>query len=290
MPTPTVIQFVAPALLAVAILHTFSTKIFERLAHTRPTHAGMWHLLGEVEVVFGFWAMVLAVAMFAIDGAAATTRYLDSRDLTEPMFVFAIMVIAATRPILRTAVTAVRLIARAIPLPGSLVFYVVAMIAGPLLGSFITEPAAMTLTALILADRFFSRGISDRLKYATLGVLFVNISIGGTLTPFAAPPVLMVAGKWGWDLSFMLTAFGSKAAAAVVLNTLGVALSFRKGISRTGPIRHGRRRGSGAACLGRRPSALPRGHRRVRASPGDIHGLFLFFSAWPMPTNAIKTA
>lgn len=34
--------------------------------------------------------------------------------------------------------------------------------------------------------------------YATLGLLFVNISIGGTLTHFAAPPVVMVAEKWDW--------------------------------------------------------------------------------------------
>ena len=232
MPTPSVIRWVAPALFAAAILHTFSTKFFERRAHARPAHAGIWHLLGEVEVVFGFWAIVLAVAMFAVDGAAATTRYFDSRDLSEPMFVFAIMVIAATRPILQTAVTVVRLIARALPLPGSLGFYVAAMIACPLLGSFLTEPAAMTLAALMLSGRIFSRGISDRLKYASLGVLFVNVSIGGTLTPFAAPPVLMVAGKWGWDLSFMLTAFGAKAVAAVMVNSLGVALVFSKELAR----------------------------------------------------------
>ena len=198
----------------------------------RPAHAGIWRVLGEVEVVFGLWAIVLVAAMFAVDGAAATMSYLGSRDLTPPMFVFAIMVIAATRPILQAAVGIVRLIARALPLPGSLGFYIAAMIAGPLLGSLITEPAAMTLTALILADRIFSRGISGRLKYATLAVLFVNVSIGGTLTPFAAPPVLMVAGRWGWDLGFMLTAFGAKAAAAVVLNTLGVALIFRKELTR----------------------------------------------------------
>ena len=230
--TPTTIQLIGAVLFAVAILHTFSTKFFEHLAHTRPTHAGVWHLLGEVEVVFGFWAMVLAVAMFAIDGATATTHYIDSRSFTEPMFVFAIMVIAGTRPILQTAMTGVRLIARAVPLPGSMGFYIVVMIFVPLLGSFITEPAAMTLAALILADRFFSRGISARLKYATLGVLFVNISIGGTLTPFAAPPVLMVAGKWGWDTHFMMTVFGWKAAIAVVVNALGAALLFRKELAR----------------------------------------------------------
>ncbi len=216
--TPSTIELIGAALFAVAILHTFSTKFFEHLAHTQPAHAGVWHLLGEVEVVFGFWALVLVFAMFATDGMASATRYIDSRNFTEPMFVFAIMVIAGTRPILQTAMSGVQLIARLIPLPKGMAFYFSVLAVVPLFGSFITEPAAMTLAALILADNFFGKGISTRLKYATLGVLFVNISIGGTLTPFAAPPVLMVAAKWNWDMAFMMSAFGWKAAIAVVIN------------------------------------------------------------------------
>ena len=237
--TPTTIQLIGAALFAVAILHTFATKFFEHLAHTRPAHAGLWHLLGEVEVVFGFWALVLVVAMFAIDGATVATHYIDSRNFTEPMFVFVIVVIAGTRPILQTAMAGVRLVARAIPLPGSMGFYFTILALVPLLGSFITEPAAMTLAALILADRIFARGISSRLKYATLGVLFVNISIGGTLTPFAAPPVLMVAGKWGWDIGFMMSAFGWKAAIAVAVNALGATLLFRKELAKLSAIDSG---------------------------------------------------
>ena len=113
--TPTTIELIGAALFVVAILHTFATKFFEHLAHSRPAHAGLWHLLGEVEVVFGFWALVLVVAMFATDGATVATRYIDSRNFTEPMFVFAIMVIAGTRPILRTAMAGVRLVAWASP-------------------------------------------------------------------------------------------------------------------------------------------------------------------------------
>ena len=225
---PTTIELIGAALFGVAILHTFATKFFEHLAHTRPAHAGLWHLLGEVEVVFGFWALVLVVVMFATDGEKVATHYIDSRSFTEPMFVFAIMVIAGTRPILETAKAAVRLVARVIPLPGSMGFYFTVLSLLPLLGSFITEPAAMTLAALILAGSFFGSGISTRLKYATLGVLFVNVSIGGTLTPFAAPAVLMVAGKWNWDITFMLSAFGWKAAIAVAVNALGATLLFRK--------------------------------------------------------------
>lgn len=222
---------IAALLFAVAIAHTFATKYFERLAHLRPAHAGLWHLLAEVEVVFGFWALVLVVLMFAVEGRAAATAYVDSRNLTEPLFVFAIMVISGTRPVLQTAMSALRFAASALPLPGSAGFYLLVLLVVPLLGSFITEPAAMTLAAMMLGERVYARNVSTRLQYATLGVLFVNISIGGTLTPFAAPPVLMVSGKWGWDLSFMLATFGVKAVAAVALNSLLTTLVFFKELS-----------------------------------------------------------
>ena len=230
--TPSTIEIIGAALFGVAILHTFSTKFFEHLAHTRPGHAGLWHLLGEVEVVFGFWALILVVAIFVTNGVHAATHYVDSRNFTEPMFVFAIMVIAGTRPIFQPAMAVASFIGRAIPLPGSIGFYFAVLALVPLLGSFITEPAAMTLAALILAERMFARAISTRLKYATLGVLFVNVSIGGTLTPFAAPPILMVAGKWNWDMAFMISTIGWKAAVAVVVNALGAAFLFRKELGR----------------------------------------------------------
>jgi hypothetical protein len=109
----------------------------------------------------------------------------------------------------------------------------------PLLGSFITEPAAMTLAAMILRDRFFRQEPSSRLKYGTLGVLLVNISIGGTLTPFAAPPVLMVAATWAWDLNFMMVTFGWKAAATVAVNAIAATMLFRKELSALPVSSHG---------------------------------------------------
>ncbi|HYR25939.1 MAG TPA: putative Na+/H+ antiporter [Aquabacterium sp.] len=228
MTSPTLIQLIGALLFGVAVLHTFSTKFFERLAHTQPRHAGIWHLLGEVEVVFGFWAMVLMLCMFGIEGKDRATAYLDSRNFTEPLFVFAIMVIAGTRPILQFAGGLVRFVARYLPLPSGMALYFLVLALVPLLGSFITEPAAMTLAALMLRDTLLAREVSNRLKYATLGVLFVNISIGGTLTPFAAPPVLMVASTWHWDLWFMLAHFGWKAAIAVLVNAGCAMLLFRR--------------------------------------------------------------
>jgi hypothetical protein len=233
MLTPTTLQMIGAALFGVAVLHTFSVKYFERLAHTQPRHAGFWHLLGEVEVVFGFWAAVLMLFMFGVAGRHESVTYLESRNFTEPMFVFAIMVVAGSRPILDLANLLVRTGARLLPLPRTMALCFVVLSLVPLLGAFITEPAAMTLAALLLRDSVFARktGARDtgpRLKYAILGVLFVNVSIGGTLTPFAAPPVLMVASTWGWDLGFMLATFGWKSALAVVANTILLLVAFRR--------------------------------------------------------------
>jgi hypothetical protein len=226
------VQWLGAGIFALAILHTFSTKFFERMAHARPDHAGVWHLLGEVEVVFGFWAMVLVIAIAAFLGTATATHYLDTRNYTEPMFVFAIMVVAGSRAILEIARSIVNAVARSLPLKGAVGLHFVTLTLVPLMGSLITEPAAMTLAALMLGERIYRRGVSNRLKYVTLGVLFVNVSIGGTLTPFAAPPVLMVAAKWNWDLWHMLTQFGWKAALAVAVNALAASLLFRRELGR----------------------------------------------------------
>ena len=103
---------------------------------------------------------------------------------------------------------------------------------GPLLGSFITEPAAMTISALVLARMLYELEPSQRFKYATLGLLFVNISVGGTLTHFAAPPVLMVASPWKWTTAHMLTHFGWKAELGILLSNAVYFLVFRKELAR----------------------------------------------------------
>jgi hypothetical protein len=222
------IEIVGAGLFALAVLHTFSTRYFEHLAHTRTAHSGLWHLLGEVETVFGFWAFILIVFMALAYGWGATTSYLEDRRFVEPMFVFVIMVIAASRPIMQLASDVVQSVARLLPARPALAGYFLSLSLVPLLGSLITEPAAMTLAALMLRDRIFATTASRRLKYATLGVLFVNISIGGTLTNFAAPPVLMVVAKWEWTSAYMLSTFGAKAALAVLINALALTLLFRR--------------------------------------------------------------
>ena len=224
MPT---IQLVGAVIFGLALLHTFAAKSFEVLSRRHPRHAGLFHLLGEVEVVFGFWAFILIAAMALLDGPDAAVDYAESRHYTEPLFVFTVMVVAASRPVLDIVRRVLGAMARALPVRTELALAWFGLALVPLTGSFITEPAAMTLAALMLAPLIFRDGMPEWLKYGALGVLFVNVSIGGTLTAYAAPPVLMVAATWQWDSLYMATRFGWKAALAVAVNATVVCLLLR---------------------------------------------------------------
>lgn len=229
---PTTLELLATVVFALAVLHTFFVKRFAHWAHHYPEGSlreNLLHFLAETEVVFGLWAAALFAAIMAATGTVmAAVEHIENLNFTEPKFVLVVMVVAATRPVVTLAEWLIAAAARAVPGSESFRFYVAALSMGPLLGSLITEPAAMTLLALVLKRRYFDREISQRLAYLTLGLLFVNVSIGGTLTHFAAPPVLMVAAKWGWGSSFMLQTFGWRAALACVASTLAVALAFRR--------------------------------------------------------------
>lgn len=215
---PSFLELLATALFAIAIIHTFSVPVFARLANRGGPHAGLWHLLSEVEAVFGVWACVLLACMALLAGVDEAVTYVDTRNFTEPAFVFAIMVVAASRPILELVNMLVKALARTLPMRNELALFFVTMSFVPLAGSFITEPAAMTLAALLLRDGYFNRSEQAGFKYMTIGVLFVNVSIGGVLTAYAAPPVLMVAQTFGWDTAYMATHFGWRAVIAVILN------------------------------------------------------------------------
>jgi hypothetical protein len=235
---------VATGIFVLAILHTFAASWFSGLAHrvqhrhaerarlagrpVVPTVLGeALHFLGEVEVVFGLWAIVLLGAVtLTFDWHTATGYFNGTVNYTEPLFVVVIMALASTRPVVLFAEGALQVLARiGSATPGA--WWVTILTVGPLLGSFVTEPGAMTICALLLGRQFFDLQPSTRLKYATLGLLFVNVSIGGTLTHFAAPPVLMVARPWGWDTPYMLSHFGWRAVLAIGVSTLAYWLIFR---------------------------------------------------------------
>jgi Putative Na+/H+ antiporter len=239
------INGVATLIFILAVIHTFLASRFteasqraqarhdaEQVAAGLPPRpsvkAEMLHFFGEVEVVFGLWTAPLVGAILFTHGWATVTHYAnDTVNYTEPLFVAVIMALASTRPIILLAETWLRALAG---LGGATpaAWWVVILTVAPLLGSFITEPAAMTIAALLLGRQFFDLSPSPALKYGTLGLLFVNVSIGGTLTHFAAPPVLMVARTWEWGTPFMLGHFGWRAATAIAISTLAYYLFFRQ--------------------------------------------------------------
>jgi hypothetical protein len=227
------IEIVATVIFSLAVLHTFSVKWFRHFAHKYKVGSigyNLLHLLGEVEVVFGIWAGVLIIFLILFEGKDLAISHIESSDFTEPLFVFTIMAMASTRPVIDLTNKIISTVGYILPLKKNLSFYFVTLTVGPILGSFITEPAAMAVTALILKDRYFEENQSQNFKYATLAILLVNVSIGGVLTPYAAPPVLMVAKTWGWDLPFMLSHFGGRAFLAVLMNAGLSTIFFRKQI------------------------------------------------------------
>jgi len=228
-----------------AIIHTFGTHRFRHISHVLEERheakvragetqnrvsalARTFHFLGEPEVVFALWTVPLFFTIEVFYDRATATEYINEGvNFTEAVFVVVIMTIASTRPILELAEGAMRQVAR---LGGEspVAWWLVLLIVGSALGSFITEPAAMTICASLLARKFYALGPSKALAYSTLGLLFVAISVGGTLTNFAAPPVLMVADAWGWTTSHMLTQFGWKAMLGILIATLAYYAYFRE--------------------------------------------------------------
>ncbi len=241
-------NLVATLIFLIAIFHTFLSSKFLYYAHkwkaehqkdietgkaaenSTRIRAEMFHFLGEVEVVFGLWAVVLTAAIVLFFDWHTFVSYISGVNYTEPMFVVVIMTLASSRPILNLSE---KIMSRAAGLfKGTLAaWWLTIMTLGPILGSLITEPAAMTISAMLLARKFYELKPGKKFKYATISLLFVNISVGGTLTHFAAPPVLMVAAPWEWNLPFMFTTFGWKAVIGIILSNTLVFLVFKKEIA-----------------------------------------------------------
>lgn len=228
------VEVLGAVVFGIAILHTFFAASILRFSHHFPRGSGreaLFHLLGEVEVVFGFWAAILMLIFSIWQSPEFAVNYQTSLNFTEPVFVFCIMIVAATKPLLLAVEALIGWSSKGVEkmfrLPKTHSEFLMILILGPLSGSLITEPAAMTVTALLLSARLHQA--PAKFIYFLLGTLFVNISIGGALTSFAAPPILMVASKWQWDFDYVFRHFGWKSTIAVIINAiLFVAMNFKQ--------------------------------------------------------------
>ena len=249
---------VATIIFVLAILHTFVavplTKYSHRLQHDHDAmirkqkeaagesatakdmvsfKATFFHFLGEIEAIFGIWVLVLIAAIIGFYDVTTMKSYITGVNFTEPLFVVIIMALASTRPVLRFAESALGFFAKwGKETPSA--WWLSILVVAPILGSFITEPGAMTIAAMLLAKKFYRLKPSVKLAYGTLGLLFVNISVGGVLTNFAAPPVLMVAKKWGLSTPEMFLHYGGKAVIGIFLCTALYYVVFRKELKSLG--------------------------------------------------------
>lgn len=230
---PSRVEFFGTLFFALAVLHTFFAARILSFSHRfRAGTIGerLFYFLGEIEVVFAIWASVLMLFYVLSDGWSAAIHYQDSLNFIEPVFIFVIMVVCSTSPILAFARGAIQtcsaVLQKILKTPAVLTDFFVVLTVGPLSGSLITEPAAMTVTAFLLVAMLTED--TGNFLYPLLAVLFVNVSIGGALTPFAAPPILMVAHTWQWDFSYVFMHFGWKSASAVVINAIGFVFLFSK--------------------------------------------------------------
>ena len=218
----------AALFLALTLLHTFGAGWLKRYRHP------VLHLLSEVELIFALWGALYLGFRALLTPMGDFTAWLKGLSFSESLFVLAIMTVAATNPVLNLSESLIQRAARLLPLPKSLKttripLTLCILTLGPLFGSLITEPAAMTVSALLIHSRILGPTPSRKLLYSLTATLFVNVSIGGVLTSFAAPPVLMVAHAWNWDTLWMLTTFGWKVIPAVILNAgFAVFLNFKE--------------------------------------------------------------
>ncbi len=234
--TYTPFHLVALVIFALAIIHTlcvYKVRGWAQIVETRQARkeqsllVQLLYFLSEVEIVFAFWAIFLFFAIASFYGWRIGLEYINTRDYTEPLFVVVILALASTKPIVDTAERTILWIAK--KFGGSLsAWWFILLTFGPILGSLITEAAAMTLCALLLSRQFYEYHPSPKLAYATLALLFANISIGGVLTDFASPAVLLLAHAWKWSLTDMFINFGWKAIIGILIANTIYWLYFRK--------------------------------------------------------------
>lgn len=229
------IEVLSTVFLAVALVHSFATSFFAKISKKFPIDSSgeaFFHLLAEVEVVFGFWAFVFLSTWAVFYGVTPMLEYQQSLQMTEPLFVFCIMILASTRPIVTVArsflLGVVKILNRILPVDEKIIQIFVLLGVGPLLGSAITEPAAITILALLLYRML--DGVDEKLLYGTLALLFVNVSVGGGLTHFAAPPILIVAHKFGWGLKDVFMQIGEAVICATLVNAFVFCVIFKNKI------------------------------------------------------------
>ncbi|WP_348663117.1 putative Na+/H+ antiporter [Chlamydia vaughanii] len=224
-----------------SILHTFLTPWLysqcQLCQHKKMIFPERWkkylwlsefyRLVSRVELVFVLWAAPLFLWFLYSEGYKVTMGYFNSRNYVFSLFIVIMLILLESRPIVYFSERIFSNIAK-IGRQSPRCWWWTLMIACPLSSIFLKETGAMIIAATLLARNFYKFSPSPRFAYATMGLLFSNISIGGLTSGLSSRALFIILPSVRWGNSFILKYFCWKSIIAMLISTTIYYLIFRK--------------------------------------------------------------
>lgn len=228
-----------------SIVHTFLTpwfyNRFQICQHRKTIFPERWkkylwlsecyRLLGKVEIVFILWAVPLFLLFLCTEGYKMTISYFNSRNYIFSLFIIIMLILLESRPIVYLSERIFSSIAK-IGKQSPRCWWWTLMIATPLSSVLLKETGAMIIATALLARNFYKFSPSTRFAYATMGLLFSNISLGGLTTGLSSRALFIILPSVKWGNGFILKYFCWKAIIAMLVSTTVYYLIFRKEFAR----------------------------------------------------------
>lgn len=235
------LQIGALACFILSIVHIFMIPVFARLYRNyqnkriafpedwkRFLWLGEWYrLMSTIELVFLLWSVPLFFWFLYTEGYKGTMAYLNTRNYTFSMFIIVMWLLLGSKPIsyaVEHAFAKIANIGRQSPKS----WWLTVMFVAPLSTIFLRETGAIIIATTLLAKYFYDLSPSTRFSYATMGLLFSNVSIGGLLTTSSSRSLSMILRTLRWDNYEVMTHFGWKALLAICLSTTVYYYLFRR--------------------------------------------------------------
>lgn len=235
------LQVGASALFFCAIIHIFLTPWLGRLhrlyQHKKMMFPGRWKqylllsecfgFLNKIELVFIVWAVPLFVIFVCCEGYRVAMAYFNSRNYVSSLFIMIMLIFLESRPIECLSERIFSNIAK-LGYQSPKCWWWTIMLFAPLSTFFLKETGAMIIGATLLAKHFYRFYPSSRFGYATLGLLFSNISIGGLLTAFSSRALFIILPSVKWGNEIVIKHFCWKAVLSMLISTTIYYFVFKK--------------------------------------------------------------
>lgn len=224
-----------------SILHTFCTpffyKRFQICQHKKMIFPEKWRkylwlsesyrLLSSVDVIFIFWSVPLFLWFLYSEGYAEAIDYFNHRNYLFALFIMIMLILLESRPIVYLSECIFLTIAK-IGKQSPKCWWWTLMLGAPFSAILLKETGAMIIAATLLVRYFYKFAPSLRFSYATMGLLFSNISVGGLITDISSRALLLVSPALKGEQEFVIRHFSWKAVIAIFLSTTTYYLMFRK--------------------------------------------------------------